>query len=99
MTETAKMLDDDPEYRAARKHVRQLRKFYEHLLSYVTVNALLAVLNYLTSPGHWWVIWVILGWGIGLVSHGLSVFAYGGVFGRDWEERKIRELMGKRRGA
>ncbi|MBI3715986.1 MAG: 2TM domain-containing protein [Betaproteobacteria bacterium] len=89
---------EDPEYRAARKYVRELRKFYEHLASYVVVNAFLVVLNYLTSPNHWWVQWVLFGWGIGIVAHGLSVLGYRNFYGTEWEERKIREVMESRRG-
>jgi hypothetical protein len=33
----------------------------------------------------------MLGWGIGLVAHGMSVFA----IGKSWEERKIREILEK----
>lgn len=39
------------------------------LLKYVAVNAVLVVINGLTSPGYWWVGWVLLGWGAGLFLH------------------------------
>lgn len=90
--------NEDPEYRAARKYVRELRKFYEHLASYVLVNTFLALLNYLASPSHWWVQWVLFGWGIGVAAHGLSVLGHRNFFGAEWEERKIREVMESRRG-
>ena len=38
---------------------------------------------------------ILFFWGIGLVAHGLSVFVPQFVLGKDWEERKIRELMEK----
>ncbi|RZJ51219.1 MAG: 2TM domain-containing protein, partial [Chryseobacterium sp.] len=34
-------------------------------------------------------------WGIGLAAHALSVFLPTFVLGRDWEEKKIKELMDK----
>ena len=37
--------------------------------------------------------WAAMGWGLGLIAHGLSVFAFNGAFGKDWEERKIREYL------
>ncbi len=57
------------------------------------VNALLFVLNQVTSPGHYWFVWPLFGWGLGLVFHAMSVF--GGLWDGSWEERKIKELMDK----
>jgi len=33
----------------------------------------------------------MLGWGIGLLAHGMNVFA----IGKNWEEKKIQEIMNK----
>jgi hypothetical protein len=62
---------------------------------YVLVNAGLMALNYLGTPARVWWGWPALGWGIGLLAHGLSVFALGGWFGAGWEERKIREYLSR----
>ena len=45
------------------------------------------------SPGRWWVEWTAFGWGLGVAAHGVSVLARGSAFGRDWEERKVREYL------
>jgi hypothetical protein len=37
----------------------------------------------------------LLCWGVGLFAHGLSVFLPSIVLGKDWEEKKIKELMEK----
>lgn len=37
------------------------------LVCYVAVNLFLIAVNWLTSPHHWWAIWVIGSWGIGLL--------------------------------
>jgi hypothetical protein len=50
--------------------------FYRHAMIYVVANVLLAILNFLKSPDHLWFPWVILGWGIGLLAHGLNVYSY-----------------------
>ncbi len=42
------------------------KPFLKHLSSYVIVIGGLALLNWLTSPGAWWVVWPAVGWGIGL---------------------------------
>ena len=91
------MEDIDPIYKEARRHVKQLRGFYRHAITYLVVVSFLAALNFITSPGRLWIQWVMFGWGIGLASHGLSVFAFRGVFGKDWEKRKINEYLDKRK--
>lgn len=88
----------DPElerYERAKKRVKELREFYTHLAVYVIVNTGLFLINYLTSAGTWWFYWPLIGWGIGVAAHGVSVFFEGGLLGRDWEERKIRQLMSR----
>lgn len=87
-------MDVEERYERARKRVRELRDFYQHLIIYVIVNSFLFLLNFFTSTEHWWFIYPLLGWGIGLVAHALSVFS-GGIFGAEWEERKIKEYMDK----
>ncbi len=86
-------MDEQARYEEARKRVEEIRGFYHHLTAYVVVNAVLLVINMLTSPGHYWFFWPLLGWGIGVAIHGLITF--GGIRGRSWEERKISEIMEK----
>ncbi len=90
-------MDEQARYDRARKRVEELREFYRHLVTYLVVNAFLFVLNKLTSPGHDWFIWPLLGWGIGIVIHAASVFGIGRLWGEGWEERKIQEIMDKDR--
>ena len=49
--------------------------FRGHALIYGLVNAGLATLNMVTSPGYPWFIWPLFGWGIGLAAHGVAVYA------------------------
>jgi hypothetical protein len=49
----------------------------------------------MTSPGYWWFLWAMFGWGIGVGFHALGVFGPNLLFGKDWEDRKIKELMDK----
>ena len=69
------------EYQRAKKRVKKLRGFYEHLFVYLVVNTGLFLLNILTSPGHYWFIWPLLGWGIGLAMNAVAVFGRGTAFG------------------
>lgn len=51
---------------------RQRRELKEHVFAYVIVNALLVAINWFTSGGLTWVVWPILGWGVGLAFHAWS---------------------------
>jgi len=89
------MESNDERYAAARKQVEEEKGFYSHLASYVLVNLFLFFVDLFTSPGHWWFYWPLLGWGIGLASHGVNVFGKAGLFSKKWEERRIKQVMDK----
>jgi len=88
-------MDDQQRYEKVRKRVREIKGFYSHLATYILINIFFLILNLLTSEGEYWFHWPLFGWGIGLVIHGLSVFGIPGLFGPDWEEKKIRQMMEK----
>ena len=81
-------------YERARARVKELKGFYIHAAAFVLVNIGLFVINLLVG-GTWWFFWPLIFWGIGLGVHALNVFGFRGTLGRDWEERKTRELMDK----
>ena len=90
------MNTEETKYQKAKERVEALRGFYIHLIVYVVVNLFLFLLNIITSPDSLWFYWPLLGWGIAIVGHALSV--YWGIdrrFGADWEEKKVREIMEK----
>jgi len=66
------------QYDRAKSRVEEKLGFVMHLTSYVVVNAFLVAVNLTTSPEYFWAKWPILGWGIGLVLHGVGVFVVGG---------------------
>ena len=82
-------------YYQAQKKVKGIRGFYEHLTVFIFVTVILVVINLITSPEYLWFIWCIGGWGIGVVFHGLKVFGYSPFFNKEWEERKIQEILEK----
>jgi hypothetical protein len=91
-------MTEQDRYEKARKRVEEIKDFYVHLLVYITVNAGLFLINLVSSPGNWWFYWPLLGWGIGLLAHGVAVFGLRGFLGSEWEERKIRQIMEKEEG-
>lgn len=78
-------------YEKAQKRVKEIKSFYANLFSYGIIITFLMILNLITSPKHLWFYWPMLGWGIGVAAHGISVFS----IGRTWEEKKIREILEK----
>ncbi|MBT8508413.1 histidine kinase [Methanomicrobiaceae archaeon CYW5] len=88
-------MTEDEAYRKAKKRVEEIRGFYLALAAYLLVNAFLAVINYLFTPGFWWVLFVAFFWGIGIIVQAYRVFAKNRFLGEEWEERKIREIMEK----
>ena len=87
---------DDIAYRRAAWRVEAQLAFYRHAMIYVVANVLLAILNLLKNPDHLWFPWVILGWGIGLLAHGLNVYSYRW-FGSRREQMIQRELQRQER--
>lgn len=77
----------------ARRRLLAEKSFYVHLVTYVTVIGGLFVINVLTGSGRWWFVWPALGWGIGIAAHALSTFGLGGLLGRGWEDRRLKELV------
>lgn len=80
-------------YNLAKKRVQEVKGFYGNLTAYIVVNLFFVIINLLTSPEHLWFYWPMLGWGIGVIFHGLRVFNYMPFLGKDWEERKMKEFM------
>jgi transcriptional regulator with XRE-family HTH domain len=78
------------------EHVKDLKDFYSHLISYLIVVGGLFILNLLTNPEYIWALWVAMGWGIGVISHALSVFEITNFFGADWEKRQIEKRLNKK---
>jgi lipopolysaccharide/colanic/teichoic acid biosynthesis glycosyltransferase len=88
-------VEEKERYEKAKKRVEDIKGFYVHLMVYIAVNLGIFLINLFSSPGVWWFKWALIGWGIGLAAHGLSVFIFSSVMSKEWEDRKIKELMGK----
>ncbi|RKS96555.1 histidine kinase [Chryseobacterium defluvii] len=83
--------NNDAAYEKAQKRVKEIKSFYSNLISYCIIIPFLTIINLTTSPKNLWFYFPMLGWGIGLVAHGMSVFA----IGKNWEDKKIREILEK----
>ena len=87
-------------YEEAVKRVKKLKGFYTHALVYLVINIMLVILNIQNlNEGESYFqfknFMTAFFWGIGLLAHGFSTFLTYIILGKDWEERKIKELMEK----
>jgi hypothetical protein len=71
-------MENQDAYQRAKKRVEAKIGFYVHLAVYVIVNILLMIINLTTSRQYLWFQWPLIGWGIGLLFHGLGVFVFSG---------------------
>ena len=78
------------------EHVRDIKGFYTHLIQYVVMVGALFILNILTNPEVIWTLWVALGWGMGVIYHGLSVYEVFNFLGPDWEKKQIEKRLGRK---
>ena len=80
-------------YVRAVEKVEKLKEFYQNCISYCIVIPFLVFINLTFSPGFHWFWFPMFGWGIGVLFHGLDVYDYNPILGRNWESKKINELM------
>ncbi len=88
-------------YEKAKKRVENEKGFYGHLTVYLIINIALLLINAdildngLSSLLRWELYITPVAWGIGVFAHGMSVFGKRIFFNKEWEQRKIKELMDK----
>ncbi len=81
-------------YTNAKKKVEARMSFYIHLVVYLLVISLLTVLNLTVAGDYFWVMWPMIGWGTGLIIHGLTAFVFDS--GSSLKERLIEKEIQKR---
>jgi hypothetical protein len=84
--------DQNYKYQKAKEKVNAIKGFYGNALAYCIVIPVLVYINYRTTDFPW-AIFPALGWGFGLLINGLCVYGYNPLFGKNWEEKKIKEFM------
>ena len=89
------MREEQAGMQRAKRQVAAMKGFYIHLTVFILVLAGLFLINAF-GRGSWWVQWVFLGWGIGVIAHGLAVFGRAPRAVAEWEERKTKQLANER---
>lgn len=96
---------ESQKYLRAKKRIKEIKGFYSHLVAYIVINLFLSsvIIFGLTNDDGYsfseafsnfgvYSVWIF--WGIGLFFHWLGVFGFKSlVFGKQWEEEKIKEYM------
>jgi len=92
-------------YKKVQKRVHEIKQFYKHFSIYLLINLVFigrriyidisngdAIIDAFTAVSNYsFFFW----WGIGLIIHGILVFGAPKFFSKDWEKRKVEELMNK----
>lgn len=91
---------EEIKYQEAVKRVKRIKGFYTHAAIYVVVNIMIVILNIQDlEPGESYFkienFFTAFFWGLGLLTHALSVFLPNILLGSNWEEKKIKQLMEK----
>ena len=71
-------MENQEAYQKAKKRVKEKVGFFIHLFVYIVVNVVLIIINLSSSSPGIWFIWPLVGWGIGILFHGLGVFVFSG---------------------
>ena len=78
------------------KKVEKIKKFYYSLFVFFWVIILLVIINWVLTPGYWWVLWVIFGWGLGFLIKASSIFIIGSLFDEKWEKKQIEKRLNRK---
>jgi hypothetical protein len=74
------------------RRIQAKRGFWVHFAVYLAVNALLVLIWAVTSGGYFWPVWPMLGWGIGVAAHAVSVYAGSSEISEAQIDRELRRL-------
>ena len=88
-------MEDIEKYKRAKERLEELKGLYIHAIIYVLVNTAVIIFNLISTPDNYWFIWPLIGWGTGLTIHAFGVYSKGRIFGSNWEEKKIKQIMEK----
>lgn len=89
---------EESSYNRAKKKVDRIKGFYTHAIVYVVINTLLLLMifrGYANVTDFWNLgsFSTAIGWGIGLLFHGISVFGRGLFFSSNWEKQKMKQFL------
>ena len=90
VTDTAHVNPDEQE---AIEYVKGVKEFYAHLLMYLVFAIVFSLAFGIRNP---MMFWGVIGWGVGVIIHGLNVYEVVNVLGPKWERRQIEKRLGRK---
>jgi transcriptional regulator with XRE-family HTH domain len=81
-----------PDEENAIQYVKGVKEFYSHALMYLVF---VTVFGFSFGFKHPLILWGSIGWGMGLVVHGLNVFEVINFLGPNWERKQIEKRLGR----
>jgi hypothetical protein len=72
------MTENDGLRKEARERAEMKFSFYINIALYIIINGILIAIWYFNGMGFPWIIFPLIGWGIGVVAHYLTAFVYPG---------------------
>jgi len=87
----AKQMTEEQMYEEASKRVKDRKRFYGGLVTYLIVNAVLVVIWALSGQGYPWFLWPLGIWGVFVLGDYLRVF----VFGKGSDQQAIEKEVEK----
>jgi hypothetical protein len=93
----------EEKYLRAKKRVKEVKGFYIHLYVYILINGFITLSKIISEiqdgstlqEAVWdfsfFDVWFF--WGIGLAIHAINVFGIPFLFGKDWEDKKLKQFM------
>ena len=91
----ARLKRGDEDDREVRRRIYKMRAFQRRIGFFGVTIVVLFVINLMSSPGDWWVVWPLLGIGFALAINAVQVYGVDGLLGPDWEDRKRQELRAR----
>lgn len=86
-------MNDQEKLKKAKKRVQEKLAFIQHCVIYVFCIIMFVILNYTITPHYTWWYWPALGWGIGIVSHFLSITKlYTKKIEKEWIQKELKRM-------
>lgn len=75
------------------EYVKGIKEFYTHLFMYVVFCLAIFIFKENATDKF---LWPMLGWGVGVIAHGLTSFEIIGLKLHNWEKKQIEKKLGRK---
>ena len=91
MNDKVELISDDEN--EAIQYVKGIKEFYTHAFMFIVFAVTLLLFKDGSEPV---IKWGLLGWGAGLIIHGLVAFEKIRLIGVSWEKRQVEKRLGRK---